>query len=42
LKDKSRDELNALQQTAQIQLKRYEEGLRIATSMLAERSQQTG
>ena len=42
LKNKSRDELLALQQTAQVQLKRYEEGLRIATSVLAQRDQQTG
>jgi len=41
LKNKSRDELLALQQTAQVQLKRYEEGLRIATSVLAQRGQQT-
>src|SRR5215472_5119419 len=41
LKNKSRDELLALQQTAQVQLKRYEEGLRIATSALAQRGQQT-
>src|SRR5262249_31953924 len=36
LKNKSRDELLALQQTAQVQLKRCEEGVRIATAMLAE------
>jgi len=42
LKNKSRDELHALQQTAQVQLKRYEEGLRIAASVLAERGKQTG
>ena len=42
LKNKSRDELLALQQTAQVQLKRCEEGVRIATTMLAERGQQTG
>jgi hypothetical protein len=41
LKNKSRDELHALQQTAQVQLKRYEEGLRIAASVLAERGKQT-
>jgi hypothetical protein len=42
LKNKSPDELLALQQTAQTELKRYEEGLRIATTILAERGQQTG
>jgi ClpX C4-type zinc finger/Glyoxalase superfamily protein len=42
LKNKSRDELLALQQTAQVQLKRYEEGLRIATIVLAERGEQAG
>jgi hypothetical protein len=40
LKNKSRDELLALQQTAQVQLKRYEEGMRIAASVLMERGQQ--
>jgi hypothetical protein len=42
LKHKSRDQLLVLQQTAQIQLKRCEEGVRIATTMLAERGQQAG
>jgi hypothetical protein len=42
LMNKSRDELLALQQTAQVELKRYEEGLRIAVTVLAERGQQTG
>jgi hypothetical protein len=31
-----------LQQTAQVQLKRCEEGVRIATTMLAERGEQAG
>ena len=42
LKNKSREELLVLQQTAQVQLKRCEEGVRIATTMLAERGQQAG
>jgi hypothetical protein len=42
LKNKSRDELLAMQQTAQVQLKRCEEGVRIATTMLAERGQHAG
>jgi len=42
LRNKSRDELVALQQTAQVQLNRYEEGVRIASTVLAERGQQTG
>jgi hypothetical protein len=42
LKNKSRGELLALQQTAQVQLKRCEEGVRIATTMLAERGLQAG
>jgi hypothetical protein len=42
LKNKSRDELLVLQQTAQVQLKRCEEGVRIATTMLAERGEQAG
>jgi hypothetical protein len=37
LKNKSPEELLALQQTAQAELKRYEEGLRIATPVLAGR-----
>ena len=37
LRNKSREELLALQQTAQIELRRYEMGLRIATTVLAER-----
>jgi hypothetical protein len=40
LKNKSREELLALQRTAQAELKRYEEGLRIATIVLAERGNQ--
>jgi hypothetical protein len=40
LRDKPRDELLALQQTAQAELKRYEDGLRIATMVLAERGQE--
>jgi ClpX C4-type zinc finger/Glyoxalase superfamily protein len=40
LKNKSREELLALQQTAQGELKRYEEGLPIATTVLAERGEQ--
>jgi hypothetical protein len=42
LKNKSRGELLALQQTMRVQLKRYEEGLRIATRVLAQRGEQTG
>ena len=42
LKNKSRDELLVLQQTAQVQLKRCQEGVRIATTMLAERGEQAG
>jgi hypothetical protein len=42
LKNKSRDELLALRQTAEVQLERYAEGLRIATRVLAERGQHTG
>ena len=42
LRNRSRDELVALQQTAQVQLNRYEEGVRIASTVLAERGQQTG
>jgi len=42
LMNKSRDELLALQQTAQVELKRDEEGLGIAVTVLAERGQQTG
>ena len=42
LRNKSRDELVALQRTAQVQLNRYEEGVRIASTVLAERGWQTG
>jgi len=42
LRNKSRDELVALQRTAQVQLNPYEEGVRIASTVLAERGQQTG
>src|SRR5215475_8524988 len=42
LKNKSRDELLALQQTALVELKRYENGLRIAMTVLAERGEQAG
>lgn len=42
LKNKSRDELLALQRTAQAELKRYEDGLRIARTVLAERGEQPG
>jgi len=41
LRNKSRDELVALQRTAQVQLNRYEEGVRIASTVLAERGQRT-
>ena len=41
LRNKPRDELLALQQTAQAELKRYEEGLRIATRVLTERGQES-
>ena len=40
MRDKPRDALLALQQTAQAELKRYEEGLHIATRVLAERGQE--
>ena len=40
LKNKSREELLALQKTAQTELKRYEEGVRVATKLLAERGEQ--
>ena len=40
LKNKSREELLALQKTAQSELKRYEEGVRVATKLLAERGEQ--
>ncbi len=42
LKDKSRDELLALRQATQADLKRYEEGLRIAMTVLTERDEQAG
>jgi hypothetical protein len=42
LKNKSRDELLALQQATQVALKRYEDGLRIATTVLADRGEQAG
>jgi len=40
LKSKSRDELLGLQRTALTELKRYEDGLRIATTVLTERGEQ--
>jgi hypothetical protein len=40
LRNKSRDELLTLQQTAKVELKRYEEGVRIATTVLIERGEQ--
>jgi hypothetical protein len=40
LKNKSRDELLALQQATQVDLKRYEDGLRIAMTVLVERGEQ--
>jgi hypothetical protein len=42
LKSKPRDELLALQRAQQVALKRYEEGLRIAMTVLAERGEQAG
>ena len=42
LKNKPRDELLALQQATQVELKRYEDGLRIAMTVLAERGEQAG
>lgn len=42
LKNKSRDELLALQQATQADLQRYEDGLRIAMTVLAERREQPG
>jgi len=41
LRNKSNEELLAMRQTAQAELKRYEEGLRIATAVLAERGEQS-
>jgi hypothetical protein len=41
LRNKSHEELLAMQQTAQAELKRYEEGLRFATAVLAERGEQS-
>jgi hypothetical protein len=40
LRNKSREELLSIQQTTQVELKRYEEGLRIAATILAERGEQ--
>jgi hypothetical protein len=39
---KSHDELLVLQQATQVDLKRYEDRLRIATSALAEHDEQAG
>jgi hypothetical protein len=41
LRNKSREELLALEQTAQVELRGYEQGVRIATTVLAERGEQS-